>query len=169
MISLYYFYLALYVIIHVFFTMYWNLWGQSFCFLYVGAILFLPLDFGTVFALLLAFGSGLAVDMFYDTPGLHASALVLLAYARPRFINWLTPQTGYEANSLPHIDQFGMGWLLRFTYPLLLIHHIVLLAVEYGELAYLPMAIWKGLLSSFLTLTVILLIQVLFKNRFTTR
>ncbi|MEJ7660920.1 MAG: hypothetical protein WKG07_15535 [Hymenobacter sp.] len=59
-----------------------SLFGLGWCLLYLGFILFLPLRTPIALLLLLGFAMGLAMDISYDTGGLHAAAAVLLAYLR---------------------------------------------------------------------------------------
>ena len=58
------------------------LFNTAFCFLYVAFILFLPIEFSTLALMFIGFGLGFMVDIFYDSLGLHAFTLVLIAYVR---------------------------------------------------------------------------------------
>ena len=68
------------------------LFNTAFCFLYIGFLLFLPIQMPKVMLLLLAFVSGITVDIFYDTIGINAAAALLLAYLRPYVLLVLTPR-----------------------------------------------------------------------------
>lgn len=149
-------------LLHVFVTMYWSLWGYAFCFLYAAILIFLPIEFGTVLAMLLAFGLGLLTDMFYGTPGVHTAGLLLVAYLRPRVLRMLQPSAGYEANRVPHFRSMGWSWMLLYSFPLLVLHCTVSLALEYGSLLYIGHAVLKGVLSAVFTLAVMLFLQAMF-------
>ncbi len=60
-------------------------------FIYPLFILLLPLKTQRSLMLILAFVFGLIIDMFYDSPGLHAGSLVFLAYSgfptNPEMVN----------------------------------------------------------------------------------
>lgn len=142
-------------------ALYWNLWGQAFCYLYVGTVLFLPIRFNTTLAMLLAFVVGLLVDVFYNTLGMHAAALTFMAFLRPRLLNALTPQGGYDNVAYPHYAALGLRWLAFFSLPLLFVHHFIFLAVEYASFRYLGEALYKALLSAFFSFFAMLLVQML--------
>jgi hypothetical protein len=46
--------------------------------------------------LITAFLLGITVDMFVDTPGVHTSASVFMAFVRPFVLRILAPRDGYE-------------------------------------------------------------------------
>ena len=54
-------------------------------------ILWLPFGLTRISLLVIGFVAGLTLDYFTNTPGLHAAACVLIAYARPFIINLLIP------------------------------------------------------------------------------
>ncbi|UOQ75874.1 hypothetical protein MUN84_14690 [Hymenobacter sp. 5516J-16] len=84
-------YIALYVLLisgtdFVLFNLGW-------CFIYLGFLLFLPIATPIVVQLLLGFITGVTLDIFFDTGGVHAAAAVLLMYLRPWVLRLLTPAT----------------------------------------------------------------------------
>src|SRR3569833_881669 len=62
---------------------------------YILFILLLPFDVPNVLLFALAFILGLTIDAFYDTPGLHAGASVLLAFVRILFISIIVFFVGF--------------------------------------------------------------------------
>src|SRR5450759_5781251 len=58
-------------------------------YIYFLFILWLPFKIGRKTLMFLALATGLALDYFTKTPGLHAAPCVLIAYLRPFFINLL--------------------------------------------------------------------------------
>lgn len=65
-------------------------------FLYIMFILMLPVNINKVLLLFIAFLTGLTIDIFSGTPGMHASACLVLAFIRPGFLNLIAPREGYE-------------------------------------------------------------------------
>lgn len=63
-------------------------------FLYVLFILLLPFETPAWLLLVSGFALGLTVDLFMNTPGLHAAATVLTAFVRPFVLRILLPVTG---------------------------------------------------------------------------
>ena len=64
-------------------------------FLYIMFIMMLPVKLPKTFLLLIAFGTGLIVDVFSNTMGMHAAACLVMAYARPSLLRILAPRDGY--------------------------------------------------------------------------
>jgi hypothetical protein len=67
-------------------------------YLYYLFILWLPFSVSRQWLLVIGFFTGLVLDYFTMTPGLHAAACVLIAYVRPFLINILTPKDTSEFN-----------------------------------------------------------------------
>ena len=65
-------------------------WAQPY--LYIYFIIALPFNFPNRFILPLGFITGLTIDFFTHTPGIHASATLLLAYLRPYVIKSIRPR-----------------------------------------------------------------------------
>src|SRR5688572_22037470 len=93
------------------------LFNTSFCFLYVGFILLLPNETNHLVLMLVAFLLGFCVDIFYDSLGLHAMALVTVAYLRNYWLSAITPQGGYDANMSPSLALNGLQWFLVYSLP----------------------------------------------------
>ncbi len=78
-------------------------------------LLLLPQRTSLELLLLLGFGIGLLVDMFYDSWGVHASASVFLAFLRPAMLRRLEPKGGYNLNYGLTIQRFSLNWFLRYA------------------------------------------------------
>jgi rod shape-determining protein MreD len=65
-------------------------------YIYYLFILWLPFSTPRFWLLLIGFLTGLSLDYFTQTPGLHAAACVLIAYIRPFIINLLIPKESSE-------------------------------------------------------------------------
>lgn len=68
--------------------------------------------------------------MFNNTPGMHASAMLVMAYVRPSVIHLLTPITGYEGIAAPSLGRLGFVWFLLYALLLTAIHHFVYFNLE---------------------------------------
>jgi hypothetical protein len=84
-------------------------------FLFPICLLLLPYNVPKIGAIFLGFFAGLILDMFYDTPGIHAACSVLLAFIRPLIHLWLEPRGGYTMNAAPTIRSMGNRWFLTYA------------------------------------------------------
>jgi rod shape-determining protein MreD len=133
--------------------------------LYVLVILLLPIKSPRILDMVIAFFLGLGVDMFYNSPGIHASAAVVLAYSRPLVIRILTPRDDYDFTDRPSISSLGLSWYLRYAIALLFVHSLWLYTLEAFDLSYFFDNILKAGLSTILTLVTILIIDYLFAHK----
>ena len=141
------------------------LFHTAFCFLYVAYLLVLPVETNTLALMGIGFVMGIAVDMFYDSLGLHAFACVLIMYLRNYWLNNLTPQGGYDSNDTPSLALNGIQWFTVYATPMVLVHHSALFFAEAGGFGMFWFTLWKIITSSLFTLLVILIAQFLFPSR----
>jgi rod shape-determining protein MreD len=134
-------------------------------------ILWLPFNIGRSSLLIVAFITGLFLDFFTKTPGLHAAACVLIGYLRPFLINLLMPQQGVEFNYRePSIASLGFTQYITYVSVLTLFHHGMLFSIQafqFGNIFYL---ILKTLGSTVISLLLITIIEIIFirKQKFLT-
>ena len=143
--------------------------GMVYPFIYIFALLMLPLETPRAAMLFLAFFYGLAMDAFSDTLGMHASACLVMAFAQGILLKVLSPREGYEYRVQPTIQHLGLSWYLSFAGILTFIHHLWLFNVEVFRMDYLGMTLLKTLASTLATLVLMVIGQYLiFKQRSTT-
>jgi hypothetical protein len=138
------------------------LFNTAFCFLYIGFLLFLPIQMPKVMLLLLAFVCGIAVDIVYDTIGINAAAAVLLAYLRPYVLLVLTPRDDYEKSDSVNVHVMGWRWFSVYALFLIFVHHLALFFLELGSFRTVGFTLVKVLVSSVFTFVVLVIIQLLF-------
>ena len=138
------------------------LFDTAFCYLYIGFLLFLPIQMPKVRLLVLAFISGLTIDIFYDTIGINAAASVLLAYLRPYVLLVLTPRDDYEKSDSVNVHVMGWRWFSVYTLFLVLVHHLALFFLELGSFREVGYTLVKVLVSTIFTFLVLVIIQLLF-------
>lgn len=141
-----------------------NLGGYINPWLYVLFILILPVETPNWLLLVFGFVTGLIMDAFLNTIGMHASATVFLAFLRPLFLRFLAPRDGFEPGSLPVPSHFGFAWFLKYAIVSVAAHHLFLFIVEAFTLENFFVTLWKTILSSLATLLVIMIAQ-LFSSR----
>jgi rod shape-determining protein MreD len=120
-------------------------------FMYIIIIMLLPFDTPRWLLLVTGFSVGLVIDLFTDTPGMHASATVFIAFLRPFILKSISPRDGYEAGTLPRIKYFGINWFLKYVIILTLLHHSFLFFVEVFRFSEFFHTLFRVFLSSLFT------------------
>lgn len=151
-------YFFLYVIAQVLLFKRLVLFNTSFCFLYVAFILLLPVETNNLLLMVLAFLLGFTIDIFYDSLGIHALAMVTVAYLRNYWLGSITPQGGYDAGSAPALTN-GVQWFLVYTVPLVFVHLALLFFIEAGGFGMFWFTMLKIMASLLFTVSVMLMLQ----------
>ncbi|MCS6823188.1 MAG: hypothetical protein NZ529_02745 [Cytophagaceae bacterium] len=138
--------------------------GVASCFIYVGLLLLLPIEYNTFSSLIYSFVSGLLVDLFYNTHGINAFACLVLAYVRPYVINALTPSGGYDSGALATLAYMGPVWFLRYAFPLIVIHHFIYFMLEAWYFRYIASVLLQTFFSSLFTIFVLILTQLIIQR-----
>jgi len=134
-------------------------------------ILWLPFTISRGGLLLVSFITGIMLDFFMKTPGLHAAPCVLIGYLRPFFINILMPQQGVEFNYRePSALSLGLVQYMIYVALLSFFHHLYLFTIEafqFGDIIYL---LSKTIGSLAISLLMILVVEIIFirKQKFLT-
>ena len=156
---------VMYILVQVWFFRNLVVFDVAFCLMYVGFLLLLPLEFGTLLLMLIGFATGIAIDTFYDSLGIHAAACVFIMYIRQRWLNMITPQGGYDAGAEPGIYLQDLQWFAIYALPLIFIHHAIVFFIEAAGLGLFTFTLWKTFMSTFYSFFVIVLIQYLFYKK----
>ncbi len=125
-------------------------------------ILLLPFETPAALLMLIGFITGISVDFFMNTFGLHASAAILVAYLRPFIYGVFAPRDGYDSLKKPTLFENGFLWFFSSYGVLISIHHLVFFSLEIFRLSDFFLIIQKTILSSIITLSLIVLIQFMF-------
>jgi rod shape-determining protein MreD len=128
-------------------------------YVYVMFILLLPVEIPAWLLLLLSFFTGLIIDFFSGSPGMHASATVLAGFVRPYVLRVISPRDGYEAGSAPSMLSYGFTWFFTYTLIIVLVHHTTLFYLEIFRLADFFRTLLRVLISSVFSITFILIAE----------
>jgi hypothetical protein len=134
--------------------------------IYPLAILMMPVGVPKPLVLITAFFSGIIVDMFYDSPGVHAAALVITAYFRPLLLAFLEPYEGYKPDDVPSIYNFGFGWFVSYMSLALLVHIFMYFSIEAFSLVYFFEIFLNSIFSFFVSFLVIMTIHLIFRSKY---
>lgn len=130
--------------------------------IYVGAILMLPFDTKLAPMVLISIILGVFVDALSDTFGLHTSASILVAFARPITLNLIKPRDGYDNAVIPSIHDMGKKWFLFHSFILIFIHHLWFFSFELFRFDLIGVILLKTILSAIVTEVLLILFQYIF-------
>ncbi|MGZ3871665.1 MAG: rod shape-determining protein MreD [Mucilaginibacter sp.] len=153
------------VFIQVFLLKNITLYNLSTPYPYILFILLLPFEIPNLLLFLLAFLLGITIDAFYDTPGLHAAACVLLALVRISFISITVQKEGFDNEPEPTLSIMGFRWFFAYAFILTLFHHFFLFNLESFSFSGLQFMLGRVLLSSIFTVFLMLISGLLFFKR----
>lgn len=128
-------------------------------YVYIMFILLLPFEIPSWLLLVISFLTGLIIDFFCGSLGMHTSATVLAGFARPYVLRLIAPRDGYEPGSDPSMFVYGFGWFLIYSVLIVLIHHLVLFYLEVFRFADFFRTLLRVLLSSLFSVSFILLLE----------
>jgi rod shape-determining protein MreD len=134
-------------------------------YVYIMFILLLPIDIPSWLLLLLSFATGLIIDFFSGSPGMHTFATVLAGFVRPYVLRIVSPRDGYESGSDPAMIIYGFRWFLAYSLLIVLIHHFVLFYIEVFRFADFFRTMLRVILSTVFSMTFILLIEYYRKGK----
>jgi len=153
------------VFIQVFLLKNITLYDLATPYLYILFILLLPFETPNVLLYVLSFAMGIVIDAFYDTPGLHAAACVLLAFVRILFISITVQKEGFDNEPEPTLGIMGFRWFFMYALILTSIHHFFLLNLEVFRLSEIQYTFGRFVLSSVFTVFLMLISGLLFFRR----
>lgn len=127
---------------------------------YVLLILILPINIPRYILLVFGFILGITIDVFSNTPGIHASSTVFIAYVRPYVINTANVDE-QDRIMIPSVSNIGIGWFARYAGILILLHHIFLFYIEVFSFNGFFLTLFRGFFSSIFTFVFIIISQFL--------
>lgn len=132
--------------------------GYATPFIYIYMILKFESDVSRNALTLWAFFLGLAIDVFSDTPGMNAAAAVLLAFLRPALLRLFVPRDTLDT-LVPAVRTMGIFPFLKYLVAGVLVHHSMLLALEFFSFAHIGTLLLRVVASTLLTVTCIMAIE----------
>lgn len=135
-------------------------------YIYYLFILWLPFSISRQWLLITGFVTGLTLDYFSTTPGLHAAACTLVAYVRPFIINILTPRDSSEFN-YKEPSPLAMQWTpyAVYVFILTLLHHGYLVLLEWLSFGSFLDFLIKVVATTGISLLLIFTVELLFPRK----
>jgi hypothetical protein len=143
-----------------------NIGGPHFNYIHLSIyplfIMLMPVQTGRMLLIVLGFVLGISIDIFYDSPGLHASASIFTAFIRPYVLSAIEPRGGYKINAVPNRAQFGLNWFARYVSILLALHLFWYFAIEVFQISQIFQILLKTISSFIASIVFISLYVVIF-------
>ncbi len=135
-------------------------------YLYFLFILWLPFSTPRLGLLFIGFLTGLFLDYFKMTPGLHAAACVLIAYVRPFIINLLITKEATEI-TFHEPSPRGLGWgpYMVYAFILTLLHHAYLVLLEWLQFGTFLNFLIKVGATTAVSMLLIVIVELMFPRR----
>jgi rod shape-determining protein MreD len=134
-------------------------------YIYIMVVLLLPSTIPSWLLLIISFLTGLIIDLFVGSPGMHASATLLAGFCRPYLLTIIAPRDGYESGSDLSMSAYGFRWFLVYTVIIVVIHHTALFYLEVFRFSGFFRTLLRVILSSVFTIAFILLAERYRKGR----
>lgn len=128
-------------------------------------IMLLPMKTPKWALLLIGFALGFCIDMFYESPGVHMSACVFIAFIRAWILKIMEPRGGYPVNSNPTANDFGIAWFMQYSSIMLLIFLFFYFSVEVFTYTRIGEILLKTVASFLISILSILLYITIFNPR----
>ena len=138
----------------------WN--GYVNPYVYVLFVLLLPVEIPKWLLLIAAFFTGLTIDMFGSSGGMHAAATVFMAFLRPGVLKLIAPRDGYESdtNLIPQV--MGFSWFITYVSIMVLLHHLMCFYIEVFRFSEFFITFYKAILNTGITVALIIIGEYLF-------
>lgn len=131
-------------------------------YIYVLIILALPVSMKPWIVLMLSFFTGMVMDTFSSTPGLHMAACGFMGYLRSFYLQFACSKEDFESRIIPSVSRKGLVWFMVYVSIMTLIHHMVLFYLEIYSLQEFFRTLFRVLSSTLFTVLIITIGQLLF-------
>src|SRR5690606_31573372 len=131
-------------------------------FVYPLIIFLLPLRTPESVVIVLGFVTGLIVDIFTNTPGVHSGAGAFSGLARSYVINYFTPRGGYKVNISPAISTINLRWFLKYAAVMITLHCFAVSLIDIFQLKLVHYMLLRTVLSATISYVVVMIIMIVF-------
>ncbi len=131
-------------------------------YIYVAFILMLPVTMKPWLVVVISFFTGMLIDAFSSTPGLHMAATTFMGYMRVHYLKGTITKEDMEGHTIPNISQKGIIWFTAYSFVLIFIHHLLLFFLEIYGFSEFFATVTRVFFSTVVTLLLIIVGQLLF-------
>lgn len=131
-------------------------------YIYILFIMLLPFEIPGWILLILGFLTGLTMDAFSGTLGMHSSATLFIAFLRPMVLSNISTHETTDKKGRPTLSMNDIGWFVKYTLIIVVAHHLVLFYLEAFSFTHFFATLLRVILSSLITFFFILISQFYF-------
>jgi len=131
---------------------------------YPVAIMLLPFSMARPYVILISFATGLFVDMFYDSLGVHASACLVVAYLRPFILGLIEPRGGYTYD-VGGLGNAEVGWFAMYTAMTFSLFLFVYFSLEAFSYVYFVKILLSTIFSFIVSILSVMVYQIIFRTK----
>src|ERR1017187_7999254 len=135
--------------------------------LFFAFLMVLP-EVETVWLMVIGFMGGLILDMFYGTPGINASACLLLAYLKVPILRSFKNDEEENVKSSAHITYLGFTRYFFFILVISVIFHLVTEFLSVFSLMQAGQTLIRVCINSILSVSLIYIFEIILFYRKTT-
>jgi rod shape-determining protein MreD len=139
-----------------------NFYGFLNPYLYILFILLLPFETSGWLLLIVSFLTGLTIDIFSGTIGLHAASCVFAGFMRPLIIKFVGEKPEYDNTTQPKLEQMGLKWFMAYAFLMTFAHHLFLNLLDVFSFREFWQTLLRVILSSVATFLFIMMFEYLF-------
>lgn len=132
-------------------------------FVYLWAILLMPVELPRWAQMLIGAAIGMVMDLFTHAPGIHMAGCVMAAYLRPHLLE-VYVQDAERMKGAITISSIGMGSYLRMLAILVVAHHFTVFMLEAFTFSHFGYTLLQIILSSIFTYVFIMMFELVRKN-----
>lgn len=131
------------------------LWGLMHPFVYILFLLALPATLNRYWLMLAGFATGLMMDVFCNSPGVHTAACTAICFIRQMLIGSLVQE---DERLTGTINSWSLGWesYIKYVIIMVLLHHLLVFVLEAFSFHAFWLTLLQTLLSSIVTVALLL-------------
>lgn len=132
-------------------------------FIYIWAIILLPIELPRWLQMLIGAAIGMVMDLFTHAPGIHMAGCVMMAYLRPLLVAGVVQDIDRLKGAVTS-DTIGMGNWLRIVAIMVAVHHAIVFMLEAFTFAHFGYTLLQIILSGIFSYAMLLMLEYLRKN-----
>lgn len=132
-------------------------------FIYIWAIILLPIELPRWLQMLIGAAIGMVMDLFTHAPGIHMAGCVMMAYLRPLLVAGVVQDIDRMKGAVTS-DTIGMGNWMRIVAIMAAVHHTIVFLLEAFTFAHFGYTLLQIILSGIFSYAMLLMLEYLRKN-----